>query len=352
MPERTSLNVGDDFDESILDDRRRLVERLERMAREASSYRSRPVGEWSGTLPVVAAGFSDALMQSAHLGSDLGSSLSIQELHEAMDRSGVAVDHLRSADLDTVRNAVNKAVGSAFEIDVRNALQAGELHAPVGTDHFQQYSFTNPGADFGFSGIDGHRQILMNTKASLGYSVIQNHFVEYPHVNYVYATHEAAVEAARHGVQVVDGVHGVIPVVDHPIVIDTGMSASDYRHAFNDLVSSDHHHLFGWFGDDSVLGHVPWITLGLLTYRAARRHNSGMAIAENKRQGLRDLSRSGAAYGAATVLQHVGVPVPVTIVGSMFAAATTRGIFDVKDEWQFLAQYDETLANRLTKVAE
>jgi len=347
MGEWDGLNVSDSFDEEILTERIGIATRLEELAKSASGYRSMPVGSWSGSIPVVVAGVADASIAHHRVGSDVGSMLSDDKVNEILDRSKVSLGHLHSVDPETVRNAFNKAVGAAFEIDVHNGLQSGVIHAPVGTEVVHQYSYTNPGADFGFSGIDKYSDVLMNTKASTHYAIIAKHFAEHPTVNYVYATHEAAVDAARHGFHVVDGLHSPVPLVDHPIVVDTGISAVGYHDSLTDIATSHHHHLFGFIDVDGILDNVPWITLGLLTYRAYRRHASGLSSEENRTQALRDVGRSAAAYGAVVLLQHVGVPIPVTMMGSMFAAATVNGIFEVKDEWQFLGNYDDAIAGRL-----
>ena len=351
MADKSKINVSENFDEEILSKRKDVATRLEEMARRVADYRAVPIKEWTGTIPVVAAAVADAVLFHQQVHSDIGSMLSDDQVSAILNRSRVTFDHLHSVDPDTVRNAFNKAVGAAFEIDVQHGLQSGQIHAPLGTSAVHQYSYTNPGADFGFSGIKDHGDVLMNTKASTHYALIAKHFAEHPAVNYVYATHEAAVDAARHGFHVVDGLHGPIPLVDHPIVVDTGISAIGYHDSLADVAASHHHHLLGLIDMHGILENIPWITVGLLTYRAYRRHSKGISADENRAQSVRDVGRSGAAYGAAVLLQHAGVPVPVTVVGSMFSAAAVNGIFEVKDDWQYLGDYDEAIAGRLEAMA-
>ena len=341
----SKINVREEFSSEIIEVRQSLAARLEHLADQASNYRSQPVGAWQGTLPVVAAGMLDVM----HIGADAGDEAS-PSLQGALNRSKVTGDHLSSSDPDTVRLAISKAKGAALEIDVRDAFQEGTLHAPVGTDTVEQLSFTNPGADFAFKDDQGGVLALMNTKASSSYEIIAKHFAEHPEVNYVYATHEAAVAASAHGMPVIDGSNGVIPLVQHHVVVDTGFSDSEYEQAIAQMTSSHEHGIFGFLDGDGIMDNIPWITVGLLTYRTYKRHGAGMGTAENKAQVIRDVGRSGAAYGAATLLQHAGVPVPVTMAGTMFASATVQGIYQVKDQWQYLAQYDEMLASRLEEA--
>ena len=338
----SKINVREEFSSEIIEVRQSLATRLEELAEKASNYRSQSVGTWQGTLPVVAAGMLDVMHIRAETGNEATPSL-----QGALNRSKVSSDHLTSHDPDTVRNAISKAKGAALEIDVHGAFQSGALHAPVGTDSVEQLSFTNPGADFAFHDSHGKVLALMNTKASNSYEIIAKHFVEHPDVNYVYATHEAAVDAAKHGMQVIDGVHGSVPLVHHHVVVDTGFTSHEYEQAIAHMTSSHEHGIFGFFDGDGIMDNIPWITVGLLAYRTYKRHGSGMTTAENKAQAIRDVGRSGAAYGAATLLQHAGVPVPVTMAGTMFAAASVQGIYQVKDQWQFLSQYDEMLASRV-----
>ena len=347
MKNRRKIHVGEEFDSEILDERNQIAIRLENIANDASTYRSDPVGFWQGGIPVVMAGMTDAALFGLENGSDIGTHLSQDEVDSILGRSGVSVDHLTSTNDVTVRNAINKAVGSAFEIDLHDGFQNGTIHAPVGTSEVQQYGFTHPGADFAF--LDGHGDViaLMNAKASLTYDIIAKHFAEHTTVNYVYATHEAAVDAAKHGLHVIDGLHDAVPLVDHHVVVDIGMSAEEYRRSISQMASSHEHGIFGFFDGHDFLHHVPWITLGLVSYRALKRNSNGISVKDNQAQVFRDVGRSGAAYGAAALLQHAGVPIPVTMAGTMFASATVQGIYQVQDQWRFLGQYDETLADRL-----
>jgi hypothetical protein len=341
------INILDEFSSEIIENRQNIASRLEDLASKSSEYRSQPVGAWRGTLPVVVAGMVDAMRAGSVPSFDVS-----PNIDDALERSSVTFDHLASNDSDTVRNAISKAKGAVLEIDVHSAFQAGTLHAPDGTDSVEQLSFTNPGADFAFRDTHGNIVALMNTKASNSYDIIAKHFSEHPNVNYVYATHEAATDAAKHGMQVYDGVRDSIPLVDHHVVVDTGLSAVEYEQALSQMVSSNERDIFGFLDGEGIIDNVPWITAGLVAYRAKKRHDAGMSSVENKAVIIRDVGRSGAAYGAAVLLQNVGVPFPATLAGAMFASASVQGVYRVKDQWQFLCQYDEMLADRLETVTK
>jgi len=52
----------------------------------------------------------------------------------------------------------------------------------------------------------------------------------------------------------------------------------------------------------------------------------------------------------AVGLQGAGVPIPVTLVGSMFSAAAVDGVFQVRDEWGSMAIHEHTLVSRLERL--
>lgn len=327
----------DDFDGAILDDRRRLVEQFEVLAKNAAGYRSKPVGDWGGTVPVVAAPLLDSLVSFGSEGATVDDGL----LRDSLERSGLTADQL-----SVHEGVVSLATGSALEIDVHEMIRSGELNVPVGTDSVTLLGRTHPGADFEF--LDGSGRIigLMNTKASDSYSIIAEHFTSHPDVNYVYATHDAAMDAAERGYTVIDGLSGSIPLTDQPVVIDVGVSSGEYRDAFAELAATEDGGFLGLLDGDGIVDSIPWITLGVLAYRAGRRHTKGVPARENRTQLFRDTMRSGSVYGTSVALQAAGIPVPVTIVTSMFSAAAVEGVFRVKDEWGAMAGYEQSLATR------
>jgi len=339
------VRVNESFDRAILDERRRLVEDYEHLARRSSAYRSAPLGDWKGTVPVALAASFDVVRAG---GNFVSSSAELSgDLAAGIERGSVSVDQLMSSNADAALIAANKAVGDTFELEVQDLIRRGELAVPEGTASVELMGRTNEGFDFRFTNDTGEVIGLMNTKASSSHEIIARHFEAHPDVNYVYVTSEAADSAARAGYTVVDGVNGVIPVTDQPIVVRTGVSDGEYRADLAEFMAPEHSGLAGWFDGEGVLESVPWVTAGLLAFRSVRRHRGGMSFRENKVQTYRDATRSGVAYGAAVVLQGAGVPLPVTMIGSMFSVATVNGVFTIRDEWGDLAAQEETLARRV-----
>jgi hypothetical protein len=348
------LNVEDQFDVSILESRRSSLERLERLAGQASGFVSRPVGDWSGSIPVSVVTTIDAVRAGVN-GSTVTTSDVFsgdeKQLLEALERSSVSVENLQSSDVDTLVNELNKATGAAFELDVQESIRAGELAVPPGTTRVELVSFTNPGADFRFLDADGNTIDLMNTKASLGHEVIARHFAEHPDVRYVFATHEAAESAAQAGFEVVDGLGGSLPVSEGPLVVDTGKSAQEFRDAFQEFVTDGDGGVLDSSDVVGIIEYLPFFTVGYVAYRAYRRHKRGMPLAQKKVALLRDSIRSGSAYAVAVGLQSVGVPIPVILTGAMLSASAINGVFQVRDEWGAIAIQEHALASRLEHLS-
>ena len=186
----------------------------------------------------------------------------------------------------------------------------------------------------------------------MSWDVIREHFQSHPDVSIVYTTHEAAVSAAANGMTVFEGANVVIPPDSGQVVVDTGMTALGYREAI--LGAAGHHDqgLFDFLNSHQLFNEIPWFTIMLLAYRARKRGNEGMPWIENRVRTTREASRSGAALFAAWSLQHFGVPIPVTVASSFFSAAIVQGAFNVRDEWGFMAAYEESLAQRTMRLAE
>jgi len=62
-------------------------------------------------------------------------------------------------------------------------------------------------------------------------------------------------------------------------------------------------------------------------YGLTKSRKLGAPFAQNKAATIRDAAKSGTAYAVAVGLQGAGVPIPVTLVGSMFSAAAVDGVF-------------------------
>jgi|GEM_PF-1482566 len=350
----TQLNVDGQFDVAILESRRATIERLERLAQRASGYVSKPVGDWAGTVSVSIVAAVDAARaargESPVTTADLFSG-DREQIRAALERSSVSADHLQSSDVDTVVTSLNKATGAAFELEVQEMIRAGELAVPAGTASVQLAGFNNTGHDFRFLNADGDVIGLMNTKASLSHEVIAQHFAAHPDVNYVFATDEAADSAAQAGYTVVDGIGGSLPLTSEPVVVRTGTSAQEYRDAFDQFAAEGESGIAGWLDGGNIIDNIPVVTAGFLAYRTYRRRKQGMSFEQNKAATIRDAAKSGTAYAVAVGLQGAGVPIPVTLIGSMFSAAAMDGVFQVRDEWGAMAIHEHTLASRLERLS-
>ena len=347
------LNVDGQFDTAILDFRKASIERLERLAQFASGYASRPVGDWAGTVPVSIAATVDAARAVASSSSVVAADLfsdNRDQISAALARSSVSVGHLQSSDVDTVVTALNKATGAAFELEVQEMIRAGELAVPYSTASVELADFTNAGSDFRFLDADGNVIGLMNTKASLSHEVVAQHFAANPDVNYVFVTDEAADSAARAGYTVIDGLGGTLPLTGEPVVVRTGTSAQEYRDAFDQFAQEGESGISGWLDSGSVIDNIPVVTAGFLAYRMYKRRKLGAPFAQNKAATIRDAAKSGTAYAVAIGLQGAGVPIPVTLIGSIFSAAAVDGVFQVRDEWGAMAIHEHTLTTRLERL--
>lgn len=344
------LSIDDDFEEVLLENRKDIVTRYEALALAHGDYRSIPTGGWRDSIPVVLVPAVESQWTFDPSGSDVFGDMDTDFLESAVARSGLTLDQIGSG-ADAPVAVMNSAVGSALEIDVNDMFQAGDLNVPSGTDAVRLLGRTHPGADFEFLNNSGDVIGLMNTKASSSYSIIAEHFEKYPEVNYVYATHDAAVAAAQHGYTVIDGVSGSIPMTNSPVVIDVGVNSGDYRNALRELAENDDGGFLGLFDGDSIIDNIPWITLGVLAYRAGKRHEQGMEFAENKKALFRDSMKSGTVYGVSGALQAAGVPIPVTMAASMLSAAAVQGVFRAKDDWGAMAAFESRLADNAESLA-
>jgi hypothetical protein len=336
------FSLDEEFDSVLLEDRKDIVGRYEALALAYGDYSSRPNNRWLRSLPVVLAPAVESQWTFDSSSSDVFNDMDRDFLESAVSRSGLTLDQIEGGSESTIA-VMNSAVGSALELDVNGMFQAGELRVPDGTDAVRLLGRTHPGADFEFLDNSGDVVGLMNTKASSSYSIIAEHFSKHPEVNYVYATHDAAEAAANHGYTVIDGIHGSIPLTSDPVVIDMGMNSTDYREALTGLAENDGDGFLGLFDGESIIDNIPFITLGVLAYRASKRHRNGVEFSENKKELMRDSMKSGTVYGVSGALQAAGVPIPVTMAVSMLSAAAVQGVFRAKDDWAALAATESAL---------
>lgn len=336
------VSIDGEFDSVVLEDRRDLAKRYEALALAYGDFRSTSGGHFGVPWPVVVAPAVESQWTFDSSSSNLFGGDNSDLLAAALDRSGLSADQLPD-NAESINGVLNSAVGSAFELDVNGMFDAGELPLPDGATGVRLLGRTHPGADFEFVNDSGDVVALMNTKASSGYSIISEHFEKYPEVNYVFATHDAAMNAAEHGYTVIDAASGSLPLTSDLVVVDVGTESTEYQDAFFEMAADQDGGLLGFLDGDSIVDNLPWITLGVLAYRTINRRNNGMEFSENKKELIRDSMTSGTVYGVSGALQALGVPMPITITTSMFSSAVVRGVFRARDDWASLVATESAL---------
>ena len=336
-------------DTGILRQRKKIVEDFERLA---NNGKLKFVEEQEfGFLPLVMASAIDGWRALEHSNSafqfDDGGGVTDLDVDTALQRSGVNVQTFSEAHKEVIRGANTAVRGALFEVETNQQLHNGSLIVPKGTASIQQQTFTNPGADFTFVGKDGHVIDSMNTKVAQSWDVIRDHYVHHPDVRLVYASSDAAQDAARHGLTVIDGHHGVIPLNGENVVVDVGTSSAHFQHQFEQhlkqIVDADHSHWFDHLDIGDFYKHIPWISLGVIGLRAGLRYRAGVDKAENMKQMGRDGARSLGGMTGAAIAHQVGASMPVAFFSALTSAAMVQGVFEVRDSWGLVARHEEHL---------
>jgi hypothetical protein len=203
-----------------------------------------------------------------------------QNINDAVDRIGVglpdgALHFYRAAGLMGWTNLVE---GTVFEQAVADAANAGRITLPDGADHVELASRTQEGWDLALMRGDktvGHAQV----KFAPDDHTIVMHLHEHPDVPIVIASHEAARDAATHGVSTIDS---------H---IEYGGLHDAVASAIGDRLGASHF-VHEW---------VPEVALafiaGTAAYRLWWRHESPATV---KKWAKEQASAAGAANVAAT----------------------------------------------------
>lgn len=346
MVRTKALRVGQDIEESILNDRLSLASRLTALADSASGYRSAKSPLWDGTVPIAVAGVMDALRFSKVDVSLGGSDVTHQEFVDALNRTHVDPQTLQDHVVERARGGFIAVRGAYFENHLVEGIRDRTIPLPKGVDHVQLNSFTHPGSDLTMFGDHGQVIVEANAKAASSAAVILEHFERYPDVPVVYATTEAAQDAARHGIRVIGSGTKSFILDGHPTVIDIGETAASYDQQLHALASGHHESFLHFFGAHDLLSHIPWISGGVIAFRMFRRYQAGMERADNLQQLGRESARSASALAVGGILQHAGVPIPVTVIGTLCAASAAQGAFDVRDSWSMLSAQETLISQR------
>jgi hypothetical protein len=230
----------------------------------------------------------------------------------APDVSAEALAHYPAAALGGMANAVK---GALFELQVDHAVAHGAIPLPHGVEAFRLAGFTAPGYDAELLDAHGHVVDTVQLKASAWSHIIARHYDAHPDIP-VWATHEAATDAAHHGLH----------------AFDTGITDHHLTHAvaaaFTDATTTS-------FGDvvDEV---IPQITLAIIAAQAGlallrgepssdvfatARRRAGTAVATSTLAGLAAL-----ATGTEAIRLPVVVGVALTRVAYGELAAATRRV--------------------------
>jgi len=192
----------------------------------------------------------------------------------------------------------NALVGTMFEQRVVTMLSNGQLSMPNGATTAQIADRTRPGTDIIFHDAHGQISGVAEVKASGDAQTILRHFDRYPDVPNVYATHEAAVAATKHGAH----------------AIDTGVSNVDLHHQVGAAISDHGTHLFAQLISDSL----PEITYAAIFVQAAidfRRGNGVRQVWHTTKGRAVDAtiaSTAAAVVGTATGSHLIRIPVLLT----------------------------------------
>jgi hypothetical protein len=226
----------------------------------------------------------------------------------------------------------------------------GTLRAPSGTTTIEFLDLIDPGSDLRFSRSDGSVIGRATIKIAATAAVIVRHFDAHPDVAIVYASSDAAADAAGHGFDVVSGEAPVIPG-RRPVVVDIGRSSADFDRAIRGTLT-DIGRLEGILSVAELLEHLPWLSLGMIGVRAINRLQAGDAYAGVARSAGHDVI----ALSSETLASHAASSVtgfdPTVALVAMFAAGLTHASMVVRRGWNDTRLSHEHVASLAEEVAD
>ncbi|MCB9379713.1 MAG: hypothetical protein H6513_03355 [Acidimicrobiaceae bacterium] len=252
------------------------------------------------------------------------------ELVEAVTRAGLHDFPFGTAEGERLRGALTALRGAVGEQWVLDHLTSGALASPVGASAAELMTFTHPGTDVVFTGDDGHVVATANVKIASSARVILDHFAAHPDVPIVYASSDAAADAARHGLQVLTmtdaaGGHG-------HVVVDIGRSSVDFDHDVTSLLPET-------YGLDDVafvaefLDNIPWFSMGAIAVRAIQRLQAGEARAAVLRDAGRDATVASVGATAAHAAASVASSELSVALVALTASSLTYAVTEVRRSW-------------------
>jgi hypothetical protein len=294
-------------------------------------------------LLVIAATGLDALRLEHATTTEL---LDDDELLQAAQRAGLAQFDLAGADTERIRGALTALRGSVGEHWVLDRLRTRQLPVPDSTTSVEMLAFTTPGIDLVFSDAAGATTGAANVKIAATADVVLRHFEQHPDVGLVYATSDAATDAAARGLQVLQP-GGSIP--EHgPVVVDIGRTSSEFDQQIGATLDRHGDALSASADALDIAELVPWASTAAIAVRALLRLRAGVARQDVVRHAAREATAAGTATAAAHTSSQLTAPEAVVALAAMVTSAVTFGALDVRRSWTTLT---DQLAH-LTAVAE
>lgn len=332
------LLVADDSDP--MGERERLAVRAEHLAGQAvQRYRSPQDREGLPLLVLTGASFDSVWLGPATDRAEVDL-LSDVELQAAAERSGLGSFDWESAEAEQLRGAASALRGAAGEHWVTEQLLADGLPAPAGTRTVELVPFHRPGVDLEFRDAAGTLIDTANVKIAGGADVVLRHLEAHPDVRIVYASSDAAADAAQRGVTVIDGM-AELPL-EGPVVVDIGRSSADFDGQLLaalpggiDLTEAEAVGLFDW---------VPWLSAGAIGLRAVLRLRAGATRAEVLRSAGRDAVVAAGALGAGKATSLLTSSEPTVLLATILGGSLAYGWLEVRRSWQAGGDADDRVA--------
>jgi hypothetical protein len=323
-----------------MEERRRIVERAEKMARDSIASRPSRAGRERALL-VYATPALDVL--TTPVVTDNVDLLGDSELAVAAERANVGHFDWHTAEAESVRGALTALRGAAGEYWVLERLASGELAMPAGAVAVELMAHHHPGVDLRFTDAMGDTVALANVKVAMNETVVLRHFGTYPDVPLVYATSDAAAGVGRHGIVVETG--GTLETVSEPTVVDIGVLSTEFDDQIGGALAG------GGIAEAQFFSSFPWFSSVAIMYRAVQRVHAGEARAEVLLEVAGDGGRAGGGYLAGSVVAGAtGSPLaglPAAIVGAWAVGAT----LDVRKVWAGAVDSDRVVTEMVEMMA-
>jgi hypothetical protein len=266
------------------------------------------------------------------------------ELQLAASRAGLDGFDLRDGETERIRGALTALRGSVGEHWVLDRLRSRHLPIPERAVAVEMLPFTTPGVDLVFTDATGATVGSANVKVAGTANVVMRHFDRHPDVTIVYATSDAAADAAVRGIHVV-GPGGSLPT-QVPVVIDIGRDSSDFDHQIRDTLAGSTN-ADGW----DLVDLMPWTSTAVIGIRALLRLQAGLPRQDIARLAGREATAASAATSAAHLASRLTNSEPSVALIAMATSAIAFGALDVRHSWTTLTTPLSNLATLAEQTA-